>query len=127
MRIQLIFTALLASAVATQAGVLMVERTESAGGDRAVTTSTIRVDQDRVRVDASDARRQHVFIYRADTETMYMINPREKSYHQMTKQDLERVMGQFGGQMAQTRKMMEEQLKNVPPEQRQIVEQMMKG
>ena len=104
MRIQLIFTALLASAVATQAGVLMTHRTESSKGTE-VNTTTIRVDRDRIRVDATGGEQEHIFIYRADTETMYIINPPDKSYQRMTRQDMERVMSQLGDQVAQMRKM----------------------
>jgi hypothetical protein len=53
---------------------------------------------------------------------MYMINPADKSYREMTKQNLEAV----GDQMSQMQKMMAEKMKDMPPQQRQMMEQMMK-
>jgi hypothetical protein len=123
----MIFATLMAFAVSAQAGVLLVQKTEPVQGSGATTTSKVLVDRDRVRVDADGSQQQHIFIYQADRQTMYMIDPEKKTYQEMTKQELEQMMGQLGDQMAQMKKMMDEQMKNMPPQQRQMMEQMMKG
>jgi hypothetical protein len=104
------------------AGVLIEETTQPLSGQGTATTVRIHLDQDRARIESEAGGRPHVIIYRADRQTMYMINPAEKSYREMTNQDLEKM----GGQISQMQKMMEEKMKNMPPEQRQMMEQIMK-
>jgi hypothetical protein len=53
---------------------------------------------------------------------MRMLDFSNNTYREMTEQDVK----QMGDSMAQMRQMMEEKLKNMPPQQRQMVEQMMK-
>jgi hypothetical protein len=108
------------------AGILVEQTTKGLTGGGGSDTSIIRLENNRVRIEGSNGGRSHVMIYRADRETMYMIDPAAKTYREMTKQDLEKMMGQASQQMSQMQKMMEEQMKNMPPERRQMVEQMMK-
>jgi len=53
----------------------------------------------------------------------YMIDLTKKTYTEINKADLDRLRGQMDSAMSQ----MQAQLANLPPEQRQIVEQMMRG
>jgi hypothetical protein len=121
----LLFAFLLAASLGF-AGVLVEQTTKSLPGEARSDTSIIRLESNRARIEGSSGGRDHVMIYRADRETMYMIDPAAKTYREMTKQDLEKMMGQANQQMSQMQKMMEEQMKNMPPERRQMVEQMMK-
>ena len=107
------------------AGVLVEERTEPMDGGQAEMTR-IRLENDRVRVESSQGGEANVFIYRGDIQTMYMINPGNRTYREMSKQDLEKMMGQVNDQMSQMQKMMEEKLQGMPPQQRAMIEQMMK-
>jgi hypothetical protein len=104
------------------AGVLIEETTQPVSGNGTPSTTRIRLDPNRARIESEAGGKPHVFIYRADLQTMYMINPADKSYREMTKQNLEAV----GDQMSQMQKMMAEKMKDMPPQQRQMMEQMMK-
>lgn len=109
------------AAVQAQEGVLFVETSRHADGDEFM--STIRIVGDRVRFDSSTPDGEQIVIYRGDMQVMRLIDPRERSYQEITQADLERV----GGQLSQMRAMMEEQLRNLPPQQRAMMEQMMRG
>jgi hypothetical protein len=54
---------------------------------------------------------------------MRTIDDEAKTYSEMTRADVDRLSGQMSGAMAQ----MQEQMKNMPPEARARVEEMMKG
>ena len=126
MRLLTVFLAIAVSATSARAGVLLIHKTEPVGGGQ-VSIATTSLDRDRVRVESSGGTAQHILIYRADRQVLYLIDSAAKTYQELTKQQLEQMMSQVGDQMAQMRAMMDEQLKNVPPEQRAMVEQMMKG
>ncbi|MEM7360788.1 MAG: hypothetical protein AAF431_16985 [Pseudomonadota bacterium] len=61
-------------------------------------------------------------IYRGDRREMILVDHKDKSYVVMDEESMQRIAGQVGGLMSQ----IEEALKNVPEDQRAIVEQMMK-
>ena len=65
----------------------------------------------------------HVGIVRADKEMIYMVNPKEKTYSEMSFDDLEKQMAAASEEM----KKAQEQLKDLPPEQRKMMEGMMGG
>jgi hypothetical protein len=64
-----------------------------------------------------------VIVFDANAQLIRIIDPEGKTYREMTKADIER----FGTQMAAARAQMQEQMKNMPPEQRQRMEEMMRG
>jgi hypothetical protein len=64
-------------------------------------------------------------IVRLDQEKMYSINPGEKSYWVMTFAEMEQMMKAATARMNAMKGQMEEQMKNMPPEQREMVEKMM--
>ena len=64
-------------------------------------------------------------IIRLDKETMYVVNPSEKSYAAMTFTEMEKQMKQANAQMDQSMGEMQEKLKSMPEAQRKMVEQMM--
>ncbi len=111
---------LLASVVAAQAGVLMVQETTTGKSGKAV-VSRFLLDGKAVRMEVEGTDRALV-IYRADRKVFWMCDPKAKTYTEMTKQDVERMASQADSAMAQ----MQEQLKDMPAEQRAMVEKMMK-
>lgn len=62
-------------------------------------------------------------IIRSDKELIYVIHAKDKTYSEMTFKEFEGHIAKMNEQMKQ----MQEQLKNVPPEQREMMEKMMGG
>lgn len=65
-----------------------------------------------------------IIIVRLDQERMYSLNPAEKSYWTMTFAEMEQMMKAATAKMDAMKDQMQEQLKNMPPEQRDMVEKM---
>ncbi len=116
------FLGLILAAPFCLAGVLIEETTQPLSGQGTSATTRIFLDQERARIESETGGRPHVIIYRADRQTMYMINSAEKTYREMTRQELEKM----GTQVSEMQKMMEEKMKNMPAQQRQMMEQIMK-
>jgi hypothetical protein len=83
--------------------------------------SKMYIDKDRMRMEISSNMENEVMIFRQDQQLIWVINNKEKSYSKMTRDDLAKMKGQID----QAMKMMEEQLKNMPVEQREMMEKMM--
>jgi hypothetical protein len=64
-------------------------------------------------------------ILRYDRETMIMLNPAEKTYSEVSFADLERMTKKAGAKMDQKMAELQEKLKDMPEDQRKMVEQMM--
>ena len=102
-------------------GVLIVEKTTSGSS---VQSSQIQIEPTRMRVESiSPAGEKQVFVFDGTKQVLWMISPDKKSYSEMTKADVDRMGTQMAGAMA----MMQEQMKNMPPEQRAQMEAMMRG
>jgi hypothetical protein len=106
-----------------EAGVLIVSDYESAPEHKGVSTSKAYVDRDRMRVEIGDRDADRVFIFRQDQERFWLIDNKNKTYTEITKQDLHKMKQQLDGAMA----LMQEKMKNLPPEQRKMMEQITKG
>ena len=102
-------------------GVLIVEKTTAAGKTE---TNQVQIEKDRMRAEiiAPNGEKQTV-VFDGAKEVLWIVNADRKTYTEMTKADVDRLGGQMSTLMAQ----MQEQLKNMPPEQRAQVEAMMKG
>ena len=72
--------------------------------------------------DTSGKRSQMTMIYRGDRREMVVLDHGKKSYFVMDQQ----MMKKMAGQMSQAMRQVQEALKNVPAEQRAMVEKMMK-
>jgi hypothetical protein len=89
--------------------------------------TTLRYDGaglSRLSISASALRSDqgsHSMLYRSDEDTMYMIDHRQREYTPMGAAEIEQLGATVRDAMAQ----MEQALANVPPAQRQMVEQMM--
>ena len=64
-------------------------------------------------------------IVRLDKELIYQINAKEKTYSEMTFVELETMMKKMGGKMDDAMAQMQEKMKDMPEEQRKMMEQMM--
>jgi|GEM_PF-803625 len=91
----------------------------------AATTTEIAIQNGKLRLEDSDSnkRDRQLMIYDSATDSMMVINHNEKSYTIIDAN----TMNQIQQEMAQVKKQMEEQLANLPPEQRAMVEKMMQG
>jgi hypothetical protein len=79
------------------------------------------LDADKLRIEQPDKDGSTIIIYRGDKGLVWMIRPGEKLYQETTKEDIQKMKAQ----MEQARKMMDEQMKNLPPEQKEQMEKMM--
>jgi hypothetical protein len=69
------------------------------------------------------AARAHSVILDASLRKMMVIDPDQRSYHEMTEADMRQMKARMDAMKAQ----MQERMKNMPPEQRKMMEQMMGG
>src|SRR5262245_44944359 len=87
-------------------------------------TSRMHLAKGHVRIEQDEASAgKHILIFDAAKQTFWMLNVNDKTYVEITKDDMAQVRTQMEAAMAAMR----EQLKNLPPEQRQQVEEMMRG
>ena len=101
-------------------GVLFAQK-ETRGGQ--TTNTQIQMDKDHIRTESRSSGDESAFVFDATTQTARMINITKKTYTEMTKSDLDQTKNQMNSAMAQ----MQEQMKNMPPDQRAMMEQMMRG
>lgn len=110
------------AATAAADGVLLVTKTTSAGG--APQTGQVQIDGRRMRAEAIGERgEKQIVVFDGTKKVMMLIDDSKKTYTEMSEADLEALGSQMSGMMAQ----IEQQMKNMPPEQRAQVEAMMKG
>jgi hypothetical protein len=102
------------------AGVYM-EGTDTNRMQNQESTTKIYVDKDRLRVETTEEGRSMVIIFRQDKNLFWVVDNDESEYREMTKEDLQKMKMQLDEGM----KKMQEQLKNLPPEQRKMMESMM--
>jgi hypothetical protein len=110
----------LAATSASAQGVVMVMRQVS-GAQTA--TSQTQMDRSHVRSEVQANGETNAFVFDGQADVIRMINLSRKSYVEMSRADAQQMQQQVSGMMAK----MEAQLKNLPPEQRKMFEDMMKG
>jgi len=112
---------LTASPLLAADGILIVQKTTTASGSE---THNVQIEPNRVRAEtAGRGGGTQGIIFDGTKQTLYIVDDGRKAYSEMTKEDVDRVGGQMSAAMAQ----MQEQMKNLPPEQRARVEAMMRG
>jgi hypothetical protein len=88
--------------------------------------TTMYADSDRLRVE-NPARdpggRGRVMMLDADAKRMVTLDESTKTYTEVTEEDMKRIRGRMDGMRAQ----MDERMKNMPPEQRKKMEEMVAG
>jgi hypothetical protein len=108
-------------ALSARAGVLLVSHNQSLTEKKDPLIYNVSIDKDRVRIEGvGDARS---FIYRGDKQLFWIVDNKEKNYMEMTKQDLEAISLKMDSAMVK----MQESMKNMPPQQREMMEKMMKS
>ncbi|TNF54073.1 DUF4412 domain-containing protein [bacterium] len=86
-------------------------------------TSVSFIGKNGMRIETGDNGEENIIIYRNDKKVFWVINPREKTYTEMTRKDIQAMKSRMDEAMVQ----MQEQMKNMTPEQRAMMQQMMKG
>jgi uncharacterized protein YneF (UPF0154 family) len=112
---------LAASSLAAAQGIVIVEQHGPAQGEPTAATK-IHAEGNRLFIETQRDGKKQGIVYLGDAKVMRMIDYGNKTYREMTEQDFQRM----GDSMAQMRQMMDEKLKNMPPQQREMVEKMMK-
>jgi hypothetical protein len=87
-----------------------------------VTTDTILLDANRMRLDSDDGRSM-MFLTDGGRNRMVILDKARNTYQEIDEQ----TMNQMGQQMSAAMAQMQAQMKNMTPEQRKMMEQMMKG
>lgn len=87
-----------------------------------VTTDTILLDSNRMRFDFDDGR-SVMFLTDGGRDRMVMLDKAKNQYQEIDEAMMKQMGEQLSGAMAQ----MEAAMKNMPPEQRAMMEKMMKG
>ncbi len=120
-RVVLVAALSLPAAAAWADGVLIHEKTTVGGKTQ---THEIQIDQHRMRAEtASPTGDKQAMVFDGAKQVMLMINYDKKTYSEMTQADVDRLGGQMGDAMAK----MQQQMQNLPPEQRARIEAMMAG
>jgi hypothetical protein len=128
---------LTAAAVPASAAVVVVTESETpapaqgaakpATAAKAQYRGTMYVEGDRVRIEGTSATKdgdmEAIVLYRPQPESFVYLDANEKSYTEMTGDDVKRV----GAAIENARKQMQAQLSKMAPEQRKVVEQAMAG
>lgn len=112
--------ALTAAPVCAADGLLIVQKHTSGGTSN---SNQIQIEKTRMRAETGGGDRAQIVVFDSTAQVVRMINPTKKTYTELTKADIDRL----GTQMAGARAQMEDRMKNLPPEQRERIEAMMKG
>lgn len=101
-------------------GVIVI--TQSSFSDPTDTSNmTVRVEDDRMRIDTEKNGKIEKIIFRGDKQLMWIIDSESKTYRELSVKEMEDV----SKQLSDAQKRMEEQLSQLPPEQREMMKKMM--
>ena len=106
--------------VISHAGVI-VKMKQEAQGMGIQSQQTMYIDKDRLRMELSGEEENQIIIFRGDKNVFWVINKEDETYFEMTQDDIVKLKSQ----MAKMQEMMKEQMKNMPAEQRKMMEEMM--
>ena len=110
-------------ALSSQAAVVItVETRDLTKKDPAVEIGQISIDGKMMAMRGKDAEEVPQMIFRGDRRVLYAIDPQRKEYIEVDKATFD----QMGGQMDEMMKQMEAKLADMPPQQRAMVERMMR-
>ena len=116
-----IIAAICLSGVCAQAQGILIVQKETVNGQSS--TNQIQFDKTHMRAESHASGSPMAFVFDGQKQVAYMIDAGKTSYTEITKTDLDGLRGQMDSAMAQ----MQKQMENLPPQQRQIMEQMMRG
>jgi len=110
-------------ALSSQAAVVItVETTDLTKKDAPTEIGRISIDGKKMAMRGRDAEEVPQMIFRGDRSVLYAINPQRKEYLEVDKTTFD----QMGGEMDEMMKKMEQRLADMPPQQRAMVERMMR-
>ena len=112
-----------AARLAAADGILITVSEREAADKAPRTIARSQVEPHRARIEDSHQGDAEVVIFDGEKQVMRQINLKDKSYREVTKADLQQARAQVSDALAK----MQEQLKNLPPEQRERIEAMMRG
>jgi uncharacterized protein DUF4412 len=122
-RILIAVTAIGLTAIpATAASGVLIAQKVTNGTTTTAVQSQIEQTRMRSEIVSSNGRKQTV-VFDGAAQVLRMIDDAAKTYTEMSKADVERMRGQVDAAMSA----MQEQMKNLPPEQRARMEALMKG
>lgn len=110
-----------AAAFAAQGFTIVDVETDLADGSTG--TTTIHVTSERLALDSRRGSQHTGVVFLADQDLALMFDHNRREVREMRGKDLEQV----SSQVSEAQKMMQERLKNLTPDQRAMVEKMMKG
>lgn len=115
------------------AGVAIKIKEKTMRYEGAESSTQVFLDQNFAKIETQNEDGKSAIIFDKAKEIAYFIDLRDNTVMTMTKEQARQMgkqmsdqMSQVQSQMAQAQKMMEEQLKTMPPEKRKLVEEMMK-
>jgi Domain of unknown function (DUF4412) len=111
------------SALAAGTGVVIVTTNTTTAQPDAKMTNKTYLDSDRMRMEAQVMGGTQIIIFRQDKDLFWIIDQKAGTYMEITKQDFQ----QMKAKMNEAKAMMDERMKSLPPEQRQMMEKMMQG
>jgi len=102
-------------------GILVAQKTTTGTN---TLTSQVQIEKNRMRAETIGQNgRKQVVIFDGNAQVMRIVDDEAKTYQELTKEDVERLGGTMSAMMTQ----MQQQMQNLPPEQRARVEAMMQG
>ena len=109
--------------MACWAGLLVNLETKNLKEKSSMQTMKMYISGKKINMDIFSEEQKGGTIFRGDKDLFWAIDHQKKEYTEITKE----MMEQMGQSMGAAFKQMEEQMANMPPEQRAMMEQMMKG
>ena len=110
------------SCAVAQSGVKIIstQKMNQMGG--MVMNQTVYVAPNQIRIDVESPRQNQQIIFNANKNVFWVIDKKNGTYSEITEADL----GKMAGAVSQAMQQMKAQLKNMPPAQRKMMEDMMK-
>ncbi len=106
------------------AGVVLKSESKISGYTQMNTKTTLYLDRGKLRIETYDSNGdEEITIFRKDKGLFWVIEPKKGTYTEITRAQLR----QMRHQMDEYKKQMEAAMKNMPPEQRAMMEQMMRS
>lgn len=105
-----------------RAGVMIQQEGAELGGNQQKQKMTFYIQSGKLRMDMDTKDGKTTVIFDGDKQILWMLNPAEGTYRELNGQQMDQMAQQMNNAMQQ----MQARLGNMPPEQRKMVEDMMK-
>src|SRR5262249_17315418 len=113
--------AMLAAPLYAADGILIAQKTTSG---TSTSSSALQIEKTRMRAEMVDpSGRKRMIVFDGNAHVLRIIDDAAKTYTEITKADIDAISEQMAGAMA----MMQQQMANLPPEQRAQMEALMRG